>query len=777
MTIYSGEFSTPGTSAEVTLVLEVVQGPQSVEGNYTDAFWEFRMVEHVNASPSRNWHDCGAYADIGERVFESNTLDYNFDGVNETIVIAGVGTRRIYHEPDGTAEVLIGAAYDGKTPLGYAELSGVFVPDPIPRASTPTYSDTTPDAGDAITITTNRADSSFTHDLARRWQGSTGGYTSIATGVGASTSWTVPSTLVNDIPNATTRVLEIRTTTKKDGVSIGTSLTYITVRVPDSIEPDFGTVTHAEAVTSPDVGALIGGYVRGVSKLTLAISSAVAGDGATVKKKQVQVRSGSTVLQTVDVTAGAAVTPLPLSASGTLTLRGIVTDSRNRTHSEDVTITVLPYATPVATAVGLARCLSDGTVDEGGTRFRVNLTAAVQSLTVASTQKNALTYRISTRPQSGGSWTVKETTTPGGITFNSFAVVGTYLLNASYEVKVEVYDKLTAANPYVVTGTVSTAGVFIHFGNRGQGIGIGAVWQERDPAKPASIDALNWLYQGDGNRVLDVSEIASSAETIAGSSSRLVTPAGLAAARSAFARGRNLLRNAQFRVNQYGWGGSGTIANGAYFIDGWKNASGTGTGTITVSSGDSDTRRNIQLAPADLRVIEQTIERRELGADGPASFVLGNSGNAQGRAYNLGDTAPAWATLPAVFELDNAANVIVQFRNHASDYRYVSRPFLIRAEAWDGHFPDISYTEDLLWCQRFYETGAAKHYESADPYTAIDVQFRVPKRAAPTLTYAAPPGGSSYLPTSTDWIDENGFAAIRSTSSQIAFKWTASAEL
>jgi hypothetical protein len=533
----SGNFTTPGTSAEIRLECQI-DYTQDIAGNYSDVSWIFRMVEFVNASPFNNNAGSSASLTVEVGVFGASNLTYNFDQTNETIVIAS-GTRRVYHNADGTKTgVALSGSYNGQggTPLGSASFSTSFDLPTIPRASTPTYSPTTVDAGASLGITTNRADASFTHDLERRWSGDTGAYTSIATGVGASTSWTVPSGLVNDIPNATSRVLEIRTTTKQGATVIGTSLTYVTVHVPDALVPDLGTVTNSEATTSPNVASLIGAYVQSYTKLLLNITSAVAGTGATIVQKYVQVISGATILQTVDVLSGAATTPVPISASGTITLRGVVVDSRGRSYSEDVGITVLAYATATVTSIGVQRALSDGTVDENGTYIRLNLNAAVQSLLVSAVQKNALTYKISTSPAGANTWTVKATTTPGGITFNSHAEVGTYLVTASYDVKVEIYDKLSSAAPLVILGTISTAGVFVHFGNSGQGVGIGKYWE----AGRGSLDMSGRGYQRAGKQIIDyddvatesvrgVAEVATTAETTAETDdTRIITPLKLA---------------------------------------------------------------------------------------------------------------------------------------------------------------------------------------------------------------------------------------------------------
>lgn len=91
---------------------------------------------------------------------------------------------------------------------GDFSLSGSLALTTIPRASTPSVSGTT--IGSTMTITTNRASSSFTHTLTY----SIGSYSgTIATGVGASTTWTIPATLANAIPNNTSGTLSISCTT------------------------------------------------------------------------------------------------------------------------------------------------------------------------------------------------------------------------------------------------------------------------------------------------------------------------------------------------------------------------------------------------------------------------------------------------------------------------------------------------------------------------------------------------------------------------------------
>lgn len=96
----------------------------------------------------------------------------------------------------------------GVWPSSNCSGSSSWALDTIPRASTPSVSETT--IGSTMTITTNRASSSFTHTLTY----SIGSYSgTIATGVEASTTWTIPATLANAMPNNTSGTLTIGCTT------------------------------------------------------------------------------------------------------------------------------------------------------------------------------------------------------------------------------------------------------------------------------------------------------------------------------------------------------------------------------------------------------------------------------------------------------------------------------------------------------------------------------------------------------------------------------------
>lgn len=94
-------------------------------------------------------------------------------------------------------------------------------------------------------------------------------------------------------------------------------------------------------------------------------------------------------------------------------------------------------------------------------------------------------------------------------------------------------------------------------------------------------------------------------------------------------------------------------------------------------------------------------------------------------------------------------------------------------------FERRSYGQELVLCQRYYETGITKLYVGANNSTQVIAQhYSTRKRAdSPSVTYSAPPAGSYNAPTSLEWNLASGFSANRSTGPEIAFAWSSSSEL
>lgn len=372
-------------------------------------------------------------------------------------------TITVPHDADGTKKNVTYAASIGDTGTttfgGGGSVTVTFDLPAIARASQPTVSPTSADAGTTVTILTHRKSNAFTHDLTYKLGTATG---TIVTGLPTDYDWTIPLSILSGIPDNTSGTCVITCVTKSGSTVVGTRTVNLTVKAPASVVPTIGGITCTEAV--PAVASAVGAFVQKNSKLALAITGAAGAYGSTITAYKI-----NTDGQTINADSG---TTGLIQSAGTLTITATVTDSRGRTGTASGTITVLPYSPPTIDTgtTGIVRCLSNGTIDVfNGTYLLTTLKASVASLKPAATEKNTLTYRVSTRNHAtGGTYTVKSTATPAGVSFNStLTQFGTYDVSSSWDVLIEVVD-LFATTAYLIVVPTGAAIQHLHPG----GVGI-----------------------------------------------------------------------------------------------------------------------------------------------------------------------------------------------------------------------------------------------------------------------------------------------------------------
>lgn len=204
---------------------------------------------------------------------------------------------------------------------------------------------------------------------------------------------------------------------------------------------------------------------------------------------------------------------------------------------------------------------------------------------------------------------------------------------------------------------------------------------------------------------------------------------------------RNLIRNARFRINQRAWASGGSLALNQYFFDGWRSTYNGSTSAWTFTGSEQAGR--VLTASTSSRSVAQIIEQADII---PGNYVAGSMGpNAcQVRVYNVGATPPAYSSGPIVVALDGTANVVVEYNRAGGTTSTLDRPFLIRAEAWSGYFPDISIEDDLRWCRRYYYritvatadylVGLCQTYSSGVSYCVLFLPVQM--RATPTASWS-----------------------------------------
>lgn len=386
------------------------------------------------------------------------------NGGGKTTKLGTVTSGDISHNADGSKSVTITAVFNIKATISgtyYSSIraSATVTLNDIPRATQPTLSASSVNMGSAVTISMPRASSGFTHDLAYSFNG--GSYASIATGQGASYSWTVPD-LASKIPNATSGNMTVRCITKNGSKTIGTKTVKLVAKVPSSVVPTVGTVTVAEATSG--LAAQFGAYIQGKSTLKTTISASGA-KGSTIT-------AYSTTLEGRTYT-GSSWTSAVLTGKGSIKLVTKVKDSRGRwSTSKTTTVTVLAYSAPQIQALQAYRVDASGAADETGEYIAVAYRYSVTALGNKNTASMLIEYKKTSETtwsglQTGTALSANTTTKPSDL------VVST---DYQYDVRLTVTDWFGASRTY--TTTLPSGAVILDLLANGKGISFGGVAQQ-----------------------------------------------------------------------------------------------------------------------------------------------------------------------------------------------------------------------------------------------------------------------------------------------------------
>lgn len=340
--------------------------------------------------------------------------------------------------------------YNGSTLIGTKSTSLTIS---YPDATNVSLSASSVNFGGSITITHNRAVTDYRITVRYSFAGSSG---TIANKVASnSTSWTVPNDLMTKIPNATSGTVTIYCDTYYSDKLIGTRSATFTAIVPSSIRPSFNTITHSEA--NPIVASLgLNKYVQGESKITFGISGAQGAYGSTIKSYKI-------TFEGKDYISSSATSDI-VKGSGSLTVTGTITDSRNRTYSKSITIEVLEYQHPRLTKLYVQRINSDDSKNPLGTSAKVSYEGTFFTLE----GKNNCTVTVKVKETNSSQWQITQTKNFNSSSFKGESIMNEYDKTKSYDMQIEVKDKL---NTVTIDSYIPTAIVAISLSKAGVGIG------------------------------------------------------------------------------------------------------------------------------------------------------------------------------------------------------------------------------------------------------------------------------------------------------------------
>lgn len=459
----SGSFNTTAYSGRY-LTFAWSTKSQDIAANKTTISWSLK-----GAGGDSTWYMSGNFKVViaGATVYSSS----NRIQLSKGTTVAS-GTHTITHNSDGSGKFTASAQAGIYTVAVNCTGSATFTLDTIPRASQPscvTWPEHTQNVGsfgDTISIHMNRKADAFTHTVRYAFGSKSG---TIATGVTTGTTWTIPLTLMDLLPNATSGSGTIYVDTYQGSTKVGTKYCGFTATVPASVKPSCSLT-----LTDTTMGTYYGKPVQGLSKIKIVVNTTLAYSSPIV--------SYTIKANGATYTTATATTDL-LKAAGSSPVTVTVKDRRGRTGSASYTMDVLAYARPSIPQLTVRRCDEDGTENDQGEHIRVAFNAAVTSLNAKNTATYALRYKKST----ASSFTAVALSDLA----NKYLVTGaSYIFAAdsgsSYDVEVEVKDRHSTTTR---TTSASTAFTLMNWGADGTSIGLLKVAE-----RPGAIDVGGDIY-------------------------------------------------------------------------------------------------------------------------------------------------------------------------------------------------------------------------------------------------------------------------------------------
>ena len=423
-------------SNQVTLRFGWWQDSQSIANNNSVVGWHLQLVTtggSISSSASKSWN----VTVNGSNYSGTCTIGV---GTNSTKTLAS-GSTTIAHNADGTKSFSFSFSlqfdinYSGVGWIGTKSGSGSGTLSTIPRTSS--VSSTSANIGENITITINRASSSFTHTLTYAFSGLSGTIASKTSST--SVSWTLPTSFYAQIPNSRSGWGRIICDTYSGSTKIGSSDCRFDAYVKESTNKPGISATVVDV--NDTTKALTGDenkIVKYYSRVKFSITSSPKNNAGT---KSININyngnsytggSGNSWTDYFNnVTSGSYYCS--------------VTDTRDFTSGVTVNKTLINYV-PLTCAMSVSNPTASGecTVTISGNYFNGSFGATSNTLTVQ--------YK-----KDSGSWT-NATATKSGNTYTATVKLTGLDYTQAYTFQARAVDKLATAT--TASKTVKSTPIF-----------------------------------------------------------------------------------------------------------------------------------------------------------------------------------------------------------------------------------------------------------------------------------------------------------------------------
>ena len=407
-------------SNQITLRFGWWQDSQSVANNSSVVGWHLQLIASggsISSSASKAW----AVTVNGSNYSGTNTVGVS-NGQTKTLAS---GSTTIAHNADGTKSFSFSFSqqfdinYSGVGWIGTKSGSGSGTLTTIPRTSS--VSSTNANIGENITITINRASSSFTHTLTYAFNNLTG---TIATKTSStSISWTLPTSFYAQMPNARSSWGRVICDTYSGSTKIGSSECRFDVYVKESsnkpgISAIVKDVNDTTKALTGDENKLIKYYSTAQFSITSTPKNSATTKSININYNGNNLTGGSGNTWT-DRFSNVSTGSFPCS----------VTDTRNFTSSITVNKTLINYV-KITCALSVSNPTASGscTLTINGNYFNGSFGATSNTLTVQYKKDN-------------GSWT-NATATKNGNTYTATVSLTGLDYTQTYTFQARAVDKL-----------------------------------------------------------------------------------------------------------------------------------------------------------------------------------------------------------------------------------------------------------------------------------------------------------------------------------------------
>ncbi len=384
-----------------------------------------------------------------------------------TAALSGNQTKTLY-----TKTVTVSHASDGSKTCAFSASCGLYVTlsgqeykvitasgngvfNTIARASTisAVTASVSVNGTNTVKVDISRKASSFTHTVVFSF----GSYSKTNTGVATSSSYAIPTSWLNAIPNATSGTAKVTVTTYSGSTKIGSAVSKnFTITVPASVVPTFGGVAVNDTTTNQTT---YGNMVQGKSKpqFTITASGAL---GSTIKAYKT-VFEGKTY-------TGATPTASAITGSGLVSASITITDSRGRTASTTKSWTVAAYSAPKIISFQGFRCLADGTENYEGTYIKAFLNFSISPVN----NKNAGSYTLEYKQKTATTWAALTSGAVYAFNDSIISASGLFGIDNTYEIRLSVADSFTTIRSIF---EIPTAFTLIDYHKDGRALSFGKV--------------------------------------------------------------------------------------------------------------------------------------------------------------------------------------------------------------------------------------------------------------------------------------------------------------